>query len=283
MLSNLTVENSTFSGNRANFWGGGIGNYYNLFPVAITTSTFSGNDVQYYASGGGAGVYNRDGTIDITHTTFVGNTDAVSNYDSYNDDRDSTITLRNTILTNSTMANCTGPITDGGHNLQFPGQSGCDNHGFLTADPLLGPLQDNGGPTFTHALLPGSPAIDAVPLADCAGVATDQRGVERPQGPACDIGAYEFGSPKKSIEGLIKQVLQLTETGTLNGGQGNSLIAKLEAAIGQLDRGNDRVAVNQLRSFTNEVEAKLSSGLLSAEEGQPLIDAANEIIALLSS
>lgn len=63
-------------------------------------------------------------------------------------------------------------------------------------DPLLGPLQDNGGPTFTHALLAGSPAIDTgnpalLGSGGSACEATDQRGVARPQGSACDIGAYE--------------------------------------------------------------------------------------------
>ncbi len=67
---------------------------------------------------------------------------------------------------------------------------------FPNTDPLLGPLADNGGPTPTQALLPGSPAIDGIPLADCVDafgdpITTDQRGVPRPQGAACDIGAYE--------------------------------------------------------------------------------------------
>ena len=59
----------------------------------------------------------------------------------------------------------------------------------INTDPLLGPLADNGGPTFTQALLPGSPAIDAGVAV--AGVTTDQRGVPRPQGTAPDIGAFE--------------------------------------------------------------------------------------------
>lgn len=61
--------------------------------------------------------------------------------------------------------------------------------GNLTADPLLGPLQDNGGFTLTQAPGPGSPAVDAGDPANCSGV--DQRGVARPQGPRCDIGAVE--------------------------------------------------------------------------------------------
>jgi hypothetical protein len=59
----------------------------------------------------------------------------------------------------------------------------------LPIDPRLGPLADNGGPTRTHALLLGSPAIDAASTPDCP--TTDQRGVLRPQGAACDIGSYE--------------------------------------------------------------------------------------------
>ena len=84
--------------------------------------------------------------------------------------------------------NCTnnGSLIDGGGNLSWPDTT-CPG---LNADPLLGPLQDNGGPTQTHALLAGSPAIDAALLANCP--ATDQRGVSRPQGPGCDIGAFEL-------------------------------------------------------------------------------------------
>jgi hypothetical protein len=70
-------------------------------------------------------------------------------------------------------------------------------------DPMLGPLQDSGGPTLTHALLPGSPAVDAIPVAACTWdhdadpatpevpIGADQRGVPRPQNGSCDIGAYE--------------------------------------------------------------------------------------------
>ena len=89
---------------------------------------------------------------------------------------------------------CRGTLTSLGHNL-IGDDTGC---GFapVTGDlvnsvPLLGLLRDNGGPTFTHALLPGSPAIDAGDDARCP--STDQRGVPRPQGAACDIGAYERG------------------------------------------------------------------------------------------
>jgi hypothetical protein len=67
-------------------------------------------------------------------------------------------------------------------------------------NPRLGPLTDNGGPTLTHALLPGSPAINA---GDCSGgtISRDQRGVTRPLGSACDIGAYESALPDLLLYG----------------------------------------------------------------------------------
>jgi hypothetical protein len=77
-----------------------------------------------------------------------------------------------------------------GHNLfsDTPGVA-LDPTDLINTDPLLGPLADNGGPTLTHALLPGSPALDAGVAV--AGVTTDQRGIPRPQGSAPDIGAFE--------------------------------------------------------------------------------------------
>ncbi|HEY7282248.1 MAG TPA: choice-of-anchor Q domain-containing protein [Actinomycetota bacterium] len=107
-----------------------------------------------------------------------------------------TITLTSTILALNTAPSepdCAG-IDSGGHNLVGT-TAGC---GFTKkptdkvniANPQLGPLHMNGGHTRTIALLVGSPALDWIPAAQC-GVAADQRGVHRPQGPRCDVGAYE--------------------------------------------------------------------------------------------
>jgi hypothetical protein len=111
----------------------------------------------------------------------------------------STATLKNSIVANpSPSANCLaqpGGIVSQGGNLSsdhtcasFLAAPGDQND----VDPLLGPLQVNApGTTATQALLPGSPAIDAVPLPNCPPPTTDQRGVSRPQGVRCDSGAYE--------------------------------------------------------------------------------------------
>ena len=108
-----------------------------------------------------------------------------------NSEYDGTLILRNTLVAHSsTGSNCTGEITDGGGNLSYPDAS-CPG---INADPLLGPLQDNGGPTWTMALGPGSAAIDAANDTTCASDPVnnlDQRGIVRPQGAHCDIGALE--------------------------------------------------------------------------------------------
>jgi hypothetical protein len=104
-----------------------------------------------------------------------------------------TATVANTIYSTNPApinSNCGGgaPITAVGANIAFPVPGGCPAS-FLTGNPQLGNLGDNGGPTRTMALGPGSAALNT---AGPIGPATDQRGVSRPQGPRCDIGAFEL-------------------------------------------------------------------------------------------
>jgi hypothetical protein len=88
-----------------------------------------------------------------------------------------------------------GSVVSGGWNIETPGDS-CglsdptDLVNVTTLQLKLGPLQDNGGPTETHALLPGSVAIDVIP-ADMCEVDEDQRGEPRPGGTMCDVGSFE--------------------------------------------------------------------------------------------
>lgn len=100
------------------------------------------------------------------------------------------------MITNSILWGNTPDQISGSATITYSDvQGGWAGTGNLDLDPLLGPLADNGGFTFTHALYPGSPAIDAGDPANCP--ATDQRGFPRPldgdglNGPRCDMGAYE--------------------------------------------------------------------------------------------
>ena len=183
----LTVSNSTFSGNNATNGGGGA--IYNYSATAtVSNSTFSGNS----ASGWGGGILNNPSSaVTVSTSTFSDNRADAGGGGIYNYDG-GTVTLQNSIVANSTAGgNCTGTITDGGGNLSYPDTT-CPG---INSDPVLGPLQNNGGPTQTHALLPGSPAINAGNPTGCTGhqgdpLSTDQRGF--PRFERCDSGAYEL-------------------------------------------------------------------------------------------
>jgi len=198
----LTLDSSTISGNTTNArisysGGGGIAN---VGALTVTNSTISGNSAQV-----GGGIYTSVGsTVTLANSTISGNS-AYHDGGIYNE---GAVTLTGTILAQNTASmapDCGGTLTGGpgGHNLLGDNSdcSGLTNgvNGDQVGtdanpiDPKLGPLQDNGGPTQTQALLPGSAAIDAIPTSTGLCPATDQRGVSRPDDNEsfCDIGAYE--------------------------------------------------------------------------------------------
>jgi hypothetical protein len=191
----LTLSNTTISANTASGDGGGIANTGDL---TLNNSTISGNS----ASDDGGGIYNA-GQLEATSTTVADNSDGLFATTS------ATSQLGNTIVAgNVADADVNGTFTSLGHNLIGNGSGGSgftaagDQVGTSSAaiDAELGPLQDNGGPTWTHQLLTGSPAIDA---GDNDGVpAIDQRGAPRildgdlsdQLAATIDIGAFEFGA-----------------------------------------------------------------------------------------
>jgi CSLREA domain-containing protein len=113
-------------------------------------------------------------------------------------EQDGSVRVGATILANSEGPACTSPVGTTAPSLASDATCGLGAGHLESVDPLLGPLADNGGPTWTRLPAVGSPAVDAIPLGTptwCATsgprYSTDQRGVARPQGPACDIGAVE--------------------------------------------------------------------------------------------
>ena len=182
----LHVSNSTFSGNRATGTGGGISN---SGTTTVSNSTFSSNSAGY--AGGGISNWGPLGAgtaLTVTNSTLSHNS-SVTGGGIYNRP-DNTLTLENSVVANSsTGSNCLGPIA-GVANLSYPDAT-CPG---MNADPMLGPLQDNGGPTFTMEPGLASPAIDGGNDITCQTAPVrghDQRGVTRPQGAHCDIGAVE--------------------------------------------------------------------------------------------
>jgi beta-glucanase (GH16 family) len=190
--STTNIVRSTISGNTSGDVGGGIRSLGNMW---ITNSTISGN-----ASTGwhGGAIFHTDGNMEILNSTIANNRgpdwapSAIFN-GSFGGPAP-TLKLTNTIISGNQWYACdhwTGAniLISGGNNLVQDDTCNPVASDKIGVNPLLGALADNGGPTLTHALLAGSPAIDAANDAVCP--ATDQRAVARPQGPHCDIGAYE--------------------------------------------------------------------------------------------
>ena len=190
----LTVTNSTVTGNSAPF-GGGIQNYC-CHTLTVTNTTVTGNSATYW----GGGIINYpNGTMTLTNSTVTGNS-APSGAGGIFNDGGGSLTVNNTIVANNLSGgNCGGPITSQGYNLSDDPSCAFAGRGDLNNTPAgLDPsgLQNNGGPTQTIALLANSSAVDAIPASACSDafgnlVSTDQRGITRPQGSGCDIGAFE--------------------------------------------------------------------------------------------
>jgi hypothetical protein len=200
----LTIMDSTISGNTARQqMGGGIANYGTL---TVTNSTFSGNTARRSLVGslaGGilnGGLFQSSGTLAINNSTLSGNVARGGKGGGIFNVKGSTVVLQNSIVANNTGGNCSGGLTSNGYNLSSDDTCNFNGNGDLNGtDPKLGRLQNNGGPTKTFALLPGSPAIDSGNPKGCTDsnghlLKTDQRGKPRPDKEdtgGCDRGAYE--------------------------------------------------------------------------------------------
>jgi predicted outer membrane repeat protein len=187
LVPGSSIVNSTISGNSAKTSGGGIGGGGG--DLSIVNSTVSGNS----AGTSGGGIFTSDTSLRVAASTITGNS-APSGGGIYNV---GSVEVSNTILnagaSGENIFNDGGTFTSFGYNL-----SSDDGGGYLKGpgdqidtDPLLGPLQDNGGPTFTHALLPGSPAIDAGDPNFHPPPFNDQRGCPRVINGRIDIGSFE--------------------------------------------------------------------------------------------
>jgi hypothetical protein len=182
----LLIDDSTIAGNDARLVGGVFSWNDPNNTLTVENSTIADNSGQDEPSGAargaGGGVGLGDGVARVENTILAGNVEITGGV--------------------TTPTNCApGPgLTSLGRNIDSGTDCGLAETIPGRADesdtnPLLGPLQNNGGPTMTMALGHGSPALDKVPAAGANCPSTDQRGVPRPQGVACDIGAFELQDP----------------------------------------------------------------------------------------
>src|SRR5437867_4507102 len=212
----LTLTDVTLAGNAAGGNGGAISG---SGAIVMTGCAVIGN-----SAGGGGGIVVQNGTLTLTNVTISGNTAvgdggglqaanisaALTNVTITANSAGTgggifrfggTVSLKNTIVANNVSGgNCSDSVTSMGNNIDSGNTCGLSGPGdLINTDPALGPLQNNGGPTDTHALPGGSPAVDTGTNAGCP--ATDQRGMARPFDgdadgtPTCDIGAFELNVP----------------------------------------------------------------------------------------
>ena len=257
--SNPSLTNVTFSGNSA-FSGGGMYNYQS--SPSLTNMTFSGNSASL-----GGGMYNYQSSPSLMNVTFSVNS-ATSGAGMYNDTSSSPI-IGNSILygdtgpeisNNSSTATISFSIVQGG----YPGT------GNLDANPLLGPLGNNGGFTKTRVLGFGSPAIDAGTNTGCP--AKDQRGRARPQDgdgngiATCDMGATEASLLTKSFRSAGAQdgwILESTET---SGAGGSMDSTQATFALGDDDADRQGLSILSFNTGSLPDTAVIASVILKIKK-----------------
>ena len=258
-LSSATILSSTISDNQANY-GGGISTYFGSGQVTMTNSTVSGNRATL--NGGGINVSSSD-TVKLRNTTVTNNR-AMGMADGGGIASGGTVTLRNSIVAanmddGGEAPDCSGVLTSEGYNL-IGNDAACtlststgdligDN--ITPIDPLLGALTDLGGPTLSHALLSGSPALNAgngaVPGSSGSSCETvDQRGVDRLLNTPCDMGAVE------SILADLSASVSDSEDPVLSGG---ALDYTVNISNAGPDTANSLVLTSTLPSDTGFVAA----------------------------
>jgi hypothetical protein len=175
----LTIINSTISGNTAGVYGAG---FLNSGNATLRNVTITGNTAKEV----GGGIFTENGTLNLGNTIVAGNTASFSLF--------SDIRFQDDGVVISAGYNLIGDSSGDSTNTYKP--IAYQPTDFRDVNPLFGALQNNGGRTPTHALLAGSPAINAGNNSDAS--ATDQRGFNRIAGGIIDIGAFEFASGKSS-------------------------------------------------------------------------------------
>lgn len=247
--TNLEIRNSTIANNFAGQNGGGLSASGGSSPTKVRQSTISSNT----SVNVGGGI--RATQLEIIASTIVNNGAPNAANLSLSSSGSS---IQNSIVANPlTGSNCGGSVSISlGYNI-FSSSCGTSNSSDRIADPQIELLAANGGATETHALKSGSPALDAITSSGVCSEPTDQRGVTRPQGAACDIGAFEYVNTPST--GTLRDVISWFQTQVANGaivgaGTGSSASGRLNAlqnmlltADNQLARGHWQSACAQLR------------------------------------
>lgn len=305
--ANSVKRTAGFDGNSTEDGSGGALAFPQRARLRIVNSTFEGNKAfgsGFNANGGALYVVNNSDQFEIVSSTFANNFagwvgGAISNSEIAGQPGGR---LENTLFSNNTADNgpnewniqqhCSSELAHDGRSLQFPARLTGDNFandvtcfkGKSDPDkqsdpqfrnPQLQPLADNGGPTKTMAITPASPAFDAG--AGCPSI--DQRGTPRPQGSACDLGAFELVAALSVDRGLVEvDTASRTLTVTGFGFDATSVVQ-----VGGADRPTSFVSAQTLRVELSaaDVDAPATLTLSVRGPGAQLSPATVRVVANL--
>ncbi len=262
----VTITTSTIARNNASVAGGGLMSEGGT--VTVQTSTISSNSTQ----GSGGGIQQLSGTVNLQSVTVAANLASASGGGA--NQVGGTLNAVNTLFglnTAATGPDVAGTLTSGGNNLVSNAAGativGSTSGNIIGVNPNIGPLLNNGGLTQTHALQPGSLAINA---GVTTGLATDQRGTARPQGAAADIGAFEVFVPN-SLRATSLQAADVSR---------NSIVTALDVLL-VVNRLNERHGEGETRAVAHDdpldvngdgyvtpLDALLIINILNGSQGQ---------------
>ena len=264
------ISGSTISDNVAGRWGGGL--ILNDGNTVIENSTISGNQANFPDAGlAGGGIFVGGAFPDIlVRFSTIANNGAVGAGGLWADEK---LKLYATVLQGNAGKACTGPVTSLGYNVVSDTSCNFAATGdAIGTDAMLAPLAMNGGLTNTHEITIASPAFDRVPTVDCT-VFTDQRGVSRPQHKGCDSGAVEHVPTTTELV----SILQGTVTGV---GPGQSLVSKVAAVLAMVAQSQPGAACSTLGALRNEVNAQVGKKI-TADQAVAIHAAIQEVKASL--
>lgn len=279
---NIEIRESTFNGNYAARQGGGVWMLVNGRGRVVNSTFFDNRAATARTNliGQGGGMIISRGTIDISHATFASNF-ATFQGGAIFAGNEAAVTLTSSIFVSNRLdPTHTNPVTtefqgyhtnrsllNGGGNIQFPRTKTPDFNNdinnlitspasaILFQDPQLAPLANNGGPTPTMAIAASSPAFNRAAAATCP--ATDQRGISRPQGGACDVGAYELVLALS----LMPPFVGIGEAGTILIVSGAGFDASSKIVIGGVERPTTFVSATELRTTLTAADVAVAGNL----------------------
>ena len=257
----VTLTNNTFSLNFAEDYGGGANAGSYSVVVTLTNNTFSGNPARF---GGGVYAYSNSGIVTFTNNTFSRNSAYANGGGVFAPLNKNTATANiyiniawdNKAIDIYTIDDWDNDGTGATVNLY---NNDYNDFYIQVGNNLSEENNINADPLFVYPenddfhLKAGSPCIDKGEPTAPERPATDFEGDDRIIGAAPDIGVDEFALV--TIEDILEDVENLIDRGVLNQGQGNALIAKLKTAEKMLNKGNTTAACNQLQAFINQVQA----------------------------